>query len=223
FSGQTSYCMNPRANAYIFSEYNIFDNCKNPMEVKLGAVKSYNDVFNNCKGSMDGTIVTDKSTKVNTNNKYANFDTNSSLCYIPSGNYFLQTDTSKLSSYFDVYGGTLDESKTVNGSTSTEGTQTPTQPEDPTPVTNVYPIASATVQGRTVTLSWNALEGAEKYCIAYYSAGRWKIYTQFGAYQTTYTFKNAPIGTFKLVVGAKINNEWNTNDLSKRAVTVTVK
>ncbi|SDA24680.1 Pectate lyase, partial [Ruminococcus sp. YE78] len=31
FSGQTSYCMNPRANAYIFSEYNIFDNCKNPM------------------------------------------------------------------------------------------------------------------------------------------------------------------------------------------------
>ena len=121
FSGQTSYCMNPRANAYIFSEYNLFESCKNPMQVKLGAVKSFNDVLNNCKGDMDGTVVTDKSTKVNTDCQYANFDTNASVSYIPSGDYFLQTDTSKLASYFETYGGTMDETQVVNGKTSTDG------------------------------------------------------------------------------------------------------
>ena len=126
FSGQTSYCMNPRANAYIFSEYNLFENCKNPMQVKLGAVKSFNDVLNGCKGDMDGTVVSSKSTKVNTDCQYANFDTNSSVCYIPSGDYQLITDTSKLSSYFAVYGGAMDANTTVNGSTSTsqQGSQT---------------------------------------------------------------------------------------------------
>ena len=132
FSGQTSYCMNPRANAYIFSEYNLFENCKNPMQVKLGAVKSYNDVLNNCKGDMDGTVVTDKSTKVDTACQYANFDTNASICYIPSGNYFLQTDTSKLASYFETYGGTMDETKVVNGTTSTDASSQTTATEKQT-------------------------------------------------------------------------------------------
>ena len=128
FSGQTSYCMNPRANAYIFSEYNLFENCKNPMQVKLGAVKSYKDVLNNCKGSTDGTVVSDKNQKVNTDCQYANFDTNSSICYIPSGDYFLQTDTSKLASYFETYGGTMDETKVVNGTTSADASSTETPP-----------------------------------------------------------------------------------------------
>ena len=135
FIGQTSYCMNPRANAYIFSEYNLFDSCKNPMQVKLGAVKSFNDVLNGCKGDMDGTVVTDKSTKVNTDCQFANFDTDAAVSYIPSGDYILHTDTSKLASYFETYGGTMDETKVVNGTTSADGT--PVQPsetpsEDPT-------------------------------------------------------------------------------------------
>ncbi len=135
FIGQTSYCMNPRANAYIFSEYNLFDGCKNPMQVKLGAVKSFNDVLNGCKGDMDGTVVTDKSTKVNTDCQFANFDTDAAVSYIPSGDYILHTDTSKLASYFETYGGTMDETKVVNGTTSADGT--PVQPsetpsEDPT-------------------------------------------------------------------------------------------
>ena len=140
FSGQTSYCMNPRANAYIFSEYNLFESCKNPMQVKLGAVKSFNDVLNNCKGDMDGTVVTDKSTKVNTDCQYANFDTNASVSYIPSGDYFLQTDTSKLASYFETYGGTMDETQVVNGKTSTDGS-----------VQTDAPISSDTAETTTTT------------------------------------------------------------------------
>lgn len=90
FEGQTSYCMNPRANAYIFSEYNLFYKCKNPVTVKSGAVKSYRDSFSCCIEDNDATIVTDKSQKVTTSNRYANFDTDASLSYIPSGDYLLQ-------------------------------------------------------------------------------------------------------------------------------------
>lgn len=96
FEGQTSYCMNPRANAYIFSEYNFFYKCKNPVEVDSGAVKSYQDVFSCCTKSNDATIVTDRNQKVSTSNKYANFDTNASLSYIPSGDYLLQTDITQM-------------------------------------------------------------------------------------------------------------------------------
>ncbi len=155
FSGQTSYCMNPRANAYIFSEYNLFENCKNPMQVKLGAVKSFNDVLNNCKGDMDGTVVTDKSTKVDTACQYANFDTNAAVCYIPSGDYFLQTDTSKLASYFETYGGTMDETKVVNGTTSASasGETTPTETETtPTETTSAGIKGDADNDGKPVNI-----------------------------------------------------------------------
>ena len=133
FIGQTSYCMDSRANAYIFSEYNYFENCKDPMQVKLGAVKSYHDVLTGCKGDQQGTVVTDKSAKVDTDCQYANFDTNASICYIPSGDYFLQTDTSALASYFEVYGGTMDATTVALGTTSVDGSTTPTTPTDPQP------------------------------------------------------------------------------------------
>ncbi len=133
FEGQTSYCMNPRANAYIFSEYNVFESCKNPMQVKLGAVKSYMDVLNNCKGDQDGTVVTDKNTQVDTDCQYANFDTNASVSYIPSGNYLLNTDTVSLKSMFEQLGGCMKENASNSGvvvvapSDSTTTTTTTTQ------------------------------------------------------------------------------------------------
>ena len=135
FDGQTSYCMNPRANAYIFSEYNVFKDSKNPMQVKLGAIKSYNDAFINVKGDQQGTIVTDKSAKVNCDNKYANFDTDSSLCYIPSNNYKLDTaSTDKLfdtlSAIFEADGGCMDNLKIASGELIVDGGTTPSTPTD---------------------------------------------------------------------------------------------
>ncbi len=109
FDGQTSYCMNPRADAYIFSEYNLFKDSKNPMQIKQGAIKSYNDVFENVKGDQDGTIVTDKSTVVSSANKYASFELDSSISYIPSNSYKLNTDVSSLKSEFETDGGCMDE------------------------------------------------------------------------------------------------------------------
>lgn len=104
FEGQTDYAMNTRADAYIFSEYNLFYMCKSPQAVEGGAIKSYNDSFSSYlinKGSM-GTVVSSKSQIVNNNCKfaarnidYSRFDTNSAQSYIPDGNYILQTNVTE--------------------------------------------------------------------------------------------------------------------------------
>ena len=142
FSGQTSYCMNPRANAYIFSEYNLFENCKNPMQIKLGAIKSFNDTLIDCKGDQQGTVVTSKSTKVSSGCQYANFDTDSSICYIPSGKYLLHTDTSKLKSIFETDGGTMDNTTIGAGNLVIGGA--PVQETTTTTTTSTQPITTTT-------------------------------------------------------------------------------
>jgi pectate lyase len=109
FEGQTSYCMNPRANAYIFSEYNLFYQSKNPVEVKSGAVKSYNDSFTSCTGNNHSTQVTDRSEAVSSGNKYENFDTSPTLSYIPSGNYVIQESIAKMKAQVMAYAGTQKE------------------------------------------------------------------------------------------------------------------
>ena len=109
FIGTTDYAMNTRANAYIYSEYNLFFMTKNPMDVRSGAIKSYNDSFSSCIGSMTGTVVTDKSTKVTSGNKYENFDTNASLSYIPSGDYQLQTSVTDAAKVLKAYNGCMPE------------------------------------------------------------------------------------------------------------------
>ncbi|MBD5452007.1 MAG: hypothetical protein HDR25_05150, partial [Lachnospiraceae bacterium] len=102
---QTDYAQNTRADAYIYSEYNIFYACKSPQAVEAGAIKSYNDsiasIIQN-KGSL-GTVVEDKSEYVPNNCqfsarniKYDKFDTEPSQSYIPSKDYELQTDFADL-------------------------------------------------------------------------------------------------------------------------------
>ena len=97
FYGQTDYAMNTRANAYIFSESNLFYACKSPHAVESGAIKSYNDSISGAiwnKGSQ-ATYVTDKDTVVSSNCayngvSYSSFELNSDLFY--KNNYYLQED-----------------------------------------------------------------------------------------------------------------------------------
>ena len=109
FEGQTSYCMNTRVGCYIFSESNLFYQCKNPMVVDSGAIKSYNDSLTGCIESANATFVTDKSQKVSSGNAYENFDTNSSMSYIPSGDYILQEDLTEAKKVVLAYAGTQAE------------------------------------------------------------------------------------------------------------------
>ena len=134
FENQSSYCMNPRANAYIFSEYNLFTNCKSPVTVKLGAVKSYGDSFQNCRGDNDATIVTDREMPVATNCKYANFDTNPSLSYIPSGDYILQESITEMKAVVLANAGPQKGSYTDNGGNDNQ----PSEPDD----TPTFPAGS---------------------------------------------------------------------------------
>ena len=96
FEGQTSYCMNPRENGYIFSEYNLFLNSKNPVTIRSGAVKSYGDSFVNCTRDNDATIVSDRSTVVSSANRYASFELDSTVSYIPTGEYIIQESIAEM-------------------------------------------------------------------------------------------------------------------------------
>lgn len=108
YKGQTDYAMNPRANCYIFSEYNTFEYCKNPMEVDSGAIKSFNDVLISCSGSANGTVVTDRNAQVSSGNTYENFDTNSAY-YVGRNDYKVQPSAAEAKATCIAYSGAMKE------------------------------------------------------------------------------------------------------------------
>ncbi len=137
FEGQSSYCMSLRANTYIFSEYNIFTNCKKVTDGKNnGVCKAYNNTYSNCTFTDKGDLidVTDKSQTVTSANLYANFDTDPSLSYIPSEDYLLQEDTELIQQTISEYSGPM------NCEFAAPSVPTPEQPTDPsTPGGTVTP------------------------------------------------------------------------------------
>lgn len=79
-------------------------------------------------------------------------------------------------------------------------------------------------QYHQVRFTWDKVENAEKYGIAVYLAGKWRIQTQ-NITGTIYTTpKNLTPGkTYKVAIAAKVNGQWDVNNAIKNAVTVTVK
>ena len=75
-----------RANAFVLSEGNYFEQTKYPHKVNGATVKSYNDYFDNC-GSSAATIVNSRiktlsgSCKPDGSTNYTNFDIDSSKFY----------------------------------------------------------------------------------------------------------------------------------------------
>jgi hypothetical protein len=156
YDGQTSYCQNPRANAYIFSEYNLFTGCKDICEVTSGGVvKSFNDSVVNCRGNAQATVVSSKTEKVSNNCLYGDFDTNASLSYIPSGSYALETNTDNLVGQFETDGGCMDEDAySLGGSGNVDitpsETTTTTQTTAPSESTTTTTTATTPSTGTTV-------------------------------------------------------------------------
>jgi hypothetical protein len=91
------------------------------------------------------------------------------------------------------------------------------------PVTPKYPVVTVQTAKNAFKLSWDAVEGADKYAIAYYSAGKWKILAQVDGGTTSYLNTKVPSGTYQMVVGARIGGKWDASNINQRAVTVTVK
>ena len=75
-----------------------------------------------------------------------------------------------------------------------------------------------------VRFEWDKVEGADRYGIAVYKSGKWRIQTQ-DITDTVYTSpKNLTPGkTYKVAIAARVNGEWDTENAIKNAVTVTVK
>ena len=122
YEHQTDVGQDSRANSYFFSEYNLFENCDDCTVIKSGGViKSFQDAFVNCEHETTGTVVSSKTDTVSNSNKYADFDTNPALSYIPAGDYILETDPAKLKELFAAEGGTMHESTEVSGTTAVGG------------------------------------------------------------------------------------------------------
>ena len=73
-------------------------------------------------------------------------------------------------------------------------------------------------------LDWDAVDGAEKYGVAVFIANKWKIVTQdIPANKTNFTSPKLKAGqSYKMVVCAKVNGKWDTDNISERAVIVKV-
>ena len=106
----------------------------------------------------------------------------------------------------------------------------PTDPTDPTEpeVTNKYPVVNSieySEKTHQFRLHWDAVDGAQKYGVAVYLSGKWKVADgNISASTTTFTSPKLKAGqTYKVVVCAKINGEWDKSKLGSRAFTVTVK
>lgn len=118
FEGQTDYAINTRADAYIFSESNMFYMCKNPFRVDGGAIKSYNDSVASALYQKAGATVVSNKTDVVSNNcqyiaggiKYNDFDTNEKLSYIATGNYDIQTNVTDARKVIEAYCGVRKDS-----------------------------------------------------------------------------------------------------------------
>ena len=99
------------------------------------------------------------------------------------------------------------------------GTATENKPTYPTNIKVAY---SATYH--QVRFTWDKVEGADRYGIAVYLAGKWRVQAQ-DITDTTYTTpKNLTPGkTYKVAVAARVDGKWYTSDAIKNAVDVTIK
>ncbi len=115
FEGQTDYAINTRADAYVFSEYNLFYACKNPYRVDGGAIKAYNDsVASALYQKASATVVTNKTDVVSNNCQfiaekidYSHFDTNETQSYIPTNDYDLQTNITDARKVIEAFTGVV--------------------------------------------------------------------------------------------------------------------
>ena len=75
-----------------------------------------------------------------------------------------------------------------------------------------------------VRFTWDKVENADRYGIAVYLAGKWRVQKQ-DITGTTYTSpKNLTPGvTYKVAIAARVNGRWDTENAIKRACTVTIK
>ncbi|WP_419247552.1 cellulase family glycosylhydrolase [Ruminococcus albus] len=100
-------------------------------------------------------------------------------------------------------------------------------PKQTTSNTDDYPKnvkANYNTQYHQVQFTWDKVQGADKYGIAVYLAGKWRVQTSNITTNSFVTPKNLTPGmTYKVAVAARVGGKWNTADPIKNAITVTIK
>ena len=98
---------------------------------------------------------------------------------------------------------------------------------DPDPQNDDYPKnvrAITNSQYHQIQFVWDKVQGADKYGIAVYLAGKWRVQTSNINTNSYVTPKNLTPGmTYRVAVAARVNGKWNTTDPIKNAITVTVR
>ncbi|SFC76466.1 fibronectin type III domain-containing protein [Ruminococcus albus] len=128
-------------------------------------------------------------------------------------NLVLMQDRSNYNSDIDNH------AKTVSVEIQNSNPTNPTNPTYPTDIKVDY-----SEQYHQIRFTWEKVENADRYGIAVYLAGKWRIQTQ-NITDTTYTTpKNLTPGkTYKVAIAARVNGNWDATNAIKNAVTVTVK
>ena len=126
-----------------------------------------------------------------------------------------------------VWGTEPDGTKaTKSDYTFTRGNGTVTPQPDPTP-SATYPTnikVAYSEQYHQMRFTWDKVEGADKYGIAVYLAGKWRIQTSNITTNSYTSPKNMTPGmSYKVAVAARVNGTWDTAGAIKNAITVTVK
>ncbi|WP_295154468.1 fibronectin type III domain-containing protein, partial [uncultured Ruminococcus sp.] len=90
------------------------------------------------------------------------------------------------------------------------------------PATNLYPVVQTQVKDGKIGFKWSKVQGAEKYGIGVYQANKWVVKKQLDGSITTWTSPQVKNGTYRLVVLAKVNGKWVSEDVFKKSFYVKV-
>lgn len=85
-----------------------------------------------------------------------------------------------------------------------------------------YPIVKSAVNGTNVELNWTKVKNAQGYAVIYQQGTKWKVLKSVSSSVTSFKLTNIPHGTYKLAVVSKVGGKWDTSNIGKSSVSVTV-
>ncbi|EXM40336.1 cell surface protein [Ruminococcus albus SY3] len=235
-SGLTTLDLQNFETEYVEQMFEMFSGCTNLVSLDLStfntkSVKQMYGLFKDCSSLTMLDLSGFDLRKANKNTDYtdAMFSGCSSLDTITLGEKFGNLSKSMKLPNADGWVSITDRSNVVSGKgnyayINNEDKNTYVRNNDikPTYPTNINVQYSK--EFHQVRFTWDKVEGADRYGIAVYLTGKWRIQTQ-DITDTVYTTpKNlVPNKTYKVAIAARVNGKWDTKNAIRNAVTITVK
>ncbi|SFC12016.1 BspA family leucine-rich repeat surface protein [Ruminococcus albus] len=208
-SGLTELDVSGFDTSNVEAMYNVFQGCSNLIELDLSGfdtsnVKYMDKMFGDC-----GKL---KTLKIN-----KNFKNITKEATLPNGEGWVNVKDPKT-----VVSGSGDFAIIENNGKNTYKRLPIEEETKPTYPTNIKVEYSE--KYHQVRFTWDKVDGADRYGIAVYLAGKWRVQAQ-NITETVYTSpKNLTPGkTYKVAIAARVNGTWDTTNAIKNAVDVTIK